>query len=65
MRPYFIYVPSVDVSGLPLTGKLIVLGVLVVILILTIIWAIFDEKIEYYRRRKRYEKSVGRKLKRK
>lgn len=61
MRPYFIYVPSIDVSGLPMTGKLIVLGVLVVILIL----AIFNEKIGYYRRRKRYEKSVGRKLKRK
>jgi hypothetical protein len=48
MRPYFIYVPSVDVSGLPLTGKLIVLGVLVVILIL----AIFNEKIGYYYKRK-------------
>lgn len=65
MRPYFIYVPGIDVSGLPLKGKLIVLGISVVILILTILWAVFDEKIERYRRRKRYEKSVGRILKRK
>lgn len=53
MRPIIIYTPGINVSGLPLSIQLSILGILIVILILVTINAIFGEKIgRYYSRRK-------------